>query len=358
MFGLFEKKYFLGIDLGMFSIKVVEVVMEGGKARLVNFGMADIHEDDGAGDKNTSSHEVRRQQYLKALLQKMQVHTKTASVSIPGSSGLIAVVDFPKMSAKELGEAVQFEAHKYVPINLDEVVLSWDVLRAPQKSGEGDVAEVNKNTSTVEKVLLVAALKKDVEKAANLVQQSGCRIGAMELEVFSLARALVDRNPGTHLVIDIGFRVTNLVLVHGGDVFANRTVDVGGGDITKTIADGMNISFDRAEALKKQRDFFHQNEIPLTFPAVEVIFSETRRVIASFQEQNPGSLIDSIIFSGGSSGLPGLKEHFSEQMKVPAVQGDPWRRVQYDNAKMSSSGRDELGGALAIAFGLVLRDIE
>lgn len=348
MFGLFKQKYFLGVDFGLTSIKVVELKIEGGVAMLVNFGVADVREEDlSSGSAERVTQDFRRTQYLAALLEKMQTHTREAFVSIPGSSGLIAVVEFPKMNPEELADAVGFEAHKYVPIDINEVTLSWDILRPLKKEGTQE--------HPMEMVLLVAALKKDVEKTATAIQRVGYTVGAMELETFSLARSLVDGESGTHLIIDIGFRVSNLVLVSSGEVRMNRTVDVGGNDITKTIMDGMNISFDRAEALKKERDFFHQNEIPLTFPTVETLMSEVRRIITAFEQQKGSQKIDSLVLSGGTSALPGFAAYCQEQLNVPAVMGDPWKRVQYDREKLSESAMQDMRGLLTIALGLALR---
>lgn len=359
MFGLFEEKYFLGIDLGSFSIKAVEIKVEKGVAILMNFGIADIREEVVSGSAHMVSYEMKRQQYLVALLQKMQVHTKKAHVSIPGSSGLVAVVEFPKMKESELSEAVKFEAHKYVPADMDEVVLSWDVLQAGKESlQKSEKEKKNESVSLSDRVLLVAALKKDVDRSAGMIQRVGYSVSSMELEVFSLARALIGRGTsGTHLIVDIGFRVCNLILVHHGDVFVTRMVDVGGGDITKTIADGMNISFDRAEALKKQRDFFYQNEVPLSFPTIDILLNEIMRVQASFAEQIPGTHIESIILSGGGAMLPGLAKYFSQKTGIEVTKGDPWKQVQYNGGRIPSDSVEELGNTLAIALGLALRGV-
>lgn len=355
MFGFFEKKYFLGIDFGTFSIKAVEIVVEKGKARLVNFGIADIYEDETSGSSAGVSYEERRLRYLLALLKRMQPHTKNVNVAIPGSSGLIAIVELPKMSGKELAEAIQFEAHRYVPIDMNEVVLSWDKVKNARKGKEeGDAKGIKQR----EKVILVAALKKEVRSIAETIQKSGCSVETLELEVFSLARALVGNDPGTYLIIDMGFHVSNLVLVHEGEVHINRTVDVGGNDVTKTIADGMNISFDRAEEMKKQKNFFHQTEIPLTFPSVDVVLDEARRVLAQFSRQNPNEQVDAVIFSGGSSHLLGLDGYFSEQIGMTLVKGDPWKRIVCSEDQIASPMREALGGSLTIALGLALQGVE
>lgn len=351
MFTFFEKKHILGVDLGTSSIKVVELKVEKDGIRLVNFGIANV-EESTSFEGEAVSRETKRLQYLSALLERIQPHTKEINVSISGSSGLISVIELPKMRQEELAEAVQFEAHKYVPIDLNDVAISWDVL------GEGVKSETPQKSEPLQEILLVAALKKDIQKTVTTVERTGFSIGAMELEIFSLARSLVGDTPGTHLIIDIGYHSSNLVLVSDGNVYASRGVDVGGGDITKTIMDGMNIAYDRAESLKKERDFFHQNEIPLSFLAIENVLNEARRIRSVFEQRRSGNTIDSLILSGGSSLFPGLEQYCSEQLGIPANIGDPWKRVRYDEKQIASEARREAGAFLAVAIGLALHSLE
>lgn len=353
MFGFFEKKYFVGVDFGTFSIKVVEVMVEDGKAQLVNFGIADIYE--GSELTDTSSYRDRQIQYFVALLRRMKTHTKEVNVAIPGSGGLVAIMEFPKMDRGELVEAIRFEAHRYVPVDMNEVVLSWDMLKNSRKAEDGK--DIQDATET-ERVILVAALKKDVNQITEVIKKANCSVETLELEVFSLARALVGEDPGTHLIIDIGFHVTNLVLVREGEVHMNRTVDVGGIDVTKSIADGMNISFERAEEMKKQKNFFNQTEILLTFPSVDIVLGEIQRMTSLFFRQNPNARISSLVLSGGSSYLLGLKEYFSERLKMTVSRGDPWKRIRYNKDQISESTKEALNGSLTVALGLALRGIE
>lgn len=365
MFGLFKEKYFLGIDFGTTSVKAVELRSSKNGLELVNFGVADI--GDGEQEENgQGTREDMRGQYFSALLERMRVHTKEVYVSVPGSSGLVFVVDVPRMGKMELAEAIRFEAHKYIPVDLEEVSINWDVLKSVEhnKTETRDTPAADRTESKtgdkteMQEVLLAAAFKKDIQRSISTVEKSGCSVGAMELEIFSLARALVGQKPGTHLIVDMGFHSSNLVLVNEGNVYASRGVDVGGGDITKTIADGMNIGCDRAEALKKDRDFFHQKEIPLSFLSLESVINEVRRMQASFEKKKPGKKIDSILLSGGTALLPGLDTYFTEQLKISTSIGDPWSNVRYDERNMNAQTRKETGVFLSVAIGIALRSLE
>lgn len=356
MFSFFKKNYSVGVDLGTSSIKVVELTLRNGRPFLVNYGSVSLDFGDiSSGLAGGLSFESRRRSYFIALLKKMNIkNPESIYISMPGFSGLVSLVEFPEMNEKDLAQAIQFEAHKYVPMEMDEVALSWDIVKREHQTEAQKSQE--KKSGKIE-VLLVAALKKDIEQIGGLFKATSFKLKAIELETFSIARALVGDDLGTYLIIDIGFKVCNFVLVHKGIVRANRNIDVGGNEITNTISESMNITFDRAEQLKKSgRDLFHRNELSILFPSLDLAVSEAQRVIAAFGERNKQVSVGKVFLSGGSSGLKGVDKFFTDKLGIPCEVGNPWSRIDYDASLSPHLAR--MGGAYSVAIGLALRGIE
>lgn len=68
------------------------------------------------------------------------------------------------------------------------------------------------------------------------------------------------------LLIDIGARSTNLLLVESGLVRVSRNLDVGGKDLTRTLSETLDITPERAEVLKKSnKDFLNEPEARIIF---------------------------------------------------------------------------------------------
>ena len=129
----FGNPRFLGIDFGTASLKAVELELVGDKPVLVNYGVADFsHLEEELKEANYTYDEAVAL-YLHALLAKMNPKTNQAHIAMPAYTGLIALVDFPSMSEAQMSEAVRFEAHKYVPMALDDVALVQERLRRPQQ---------------------------------------------------------------------------------------------------------------------------------------------------------------------------------------------------------------------------------
>jgi len=351
MFNLFggKKNRFLGIDLGTSAVKIVELTLRGKKVHLENYGWADF-DFFVKNNNNFQSYEERIKMYLKKLTEKMKVKPKTAYVSIPGFIGLISLIDFPNMSREEIDKAINFEAHKYVPASLKDVSVAWDIVDKKENlSTEGDESRIQ--------VLLVVVPKKEVIRCENIVKYSGLGIKAMELETFSIARSLVGDDMGNFLIIDIGSRACNIILVEKGIVKVNRNIDSGGNEITSAIAESMNISPERAEMLKKQgKDFINSKESMIIFPALEIISSEATRVVSAYKDKIGNVKIDAVILSGGTAKLKGIDTYFSKALNIKTIIGDPWKKIEVDE-KILPTVRT-LGTSFSAAIGLALKGVE
>lgn len=346
MFG-FNQPTFLGIDFGTSSIKVVELRVEEGKICLNNYAEINLAAVE-RGDGGQGNYDARVTTYLRALLERLQPKAKEAYVAMPAFIGLVALAEFPRMSEKELQDAIQFEAHKYIPSPLEEIALSWEIV------GEVDDPGESGNTLGKVEVLLVAALNKEVERYESYISSVGYAMQLLELETFSMVRSVVNGDAGVFLVADIGSRATNLVLVENGLVKVSRNLDVGGRDITRTLTEGLGISEERAESLKKSsKDYLNVPGSNLIFPALEVVLSEMQRIIGMYRTRHPDRSINGIILSGGTAGLTGLATYYSGLVGLPVTIGDPWKQITY--APEMSGIIKRLGTSFSVALGLALQ---
>ncbi len=364
MFNFFKKQnYFLGVDFGTSALKAVELSFSKQRTHLVNYGWVDFNpgEKNGGIYKNSKLRiqDGRLQKCLKELFKKMSLKSKQVYVSIAGFNGLVALIELPDMKEDDLNQAVKFEAHKYIPASLDEVFLSWDIVSRENIKRDRLIKKASKDSGTPGKVkiLLVAALKEEVLKYEKIIKGVGLEMKALELEIFSMARSLVGNDLGSFVIIDIGARNSNIILTEKGVVKINRSVDMGGNEITKTIAESMNISRQRAESFKKQKkDFLNSHEGTLLLPSLELIAKEAQRVMKSYESKNKKNRIDSVILSGGTAKLAGIDAYFSRVLGVRTVVGNPWSRIDFDESL--NPRIKEMGPSFSVAIGLALRGVE
>lgn len=342
------KPYFLGIDFGTSLIKAVELTLENGKPKLVNYGQVDLAqiEKTHTHDKPVM-HEEEMGVYLRALLERFHPKSHSAYVAMPAFIGLVSLIELPEMSDKELAEAIPFEAHKYIPSSLEDVALSWEVVDVREPEGQPKVMEV----------LLVAALNKEVNRYKQCIVDAGLKMEFLELETFSLARALHREKQGLALIIDIGSRATNVILVDDGLVRVSRNLDVGGREVTRTLQEGLSIAPERAEMMKKSdKDFLNVPESALVFPALDMIGSEAQRILTSYAERYPEKKCEKAILSGGTAHMTGLAQYYEKTLGLPVELGNPWKDIAYDD-KMTEEIKT-LGTSFSVALGLALSGID
>ncbi len=339
--GFFGKKnIFLGIDFGASSVKVVEIAFRNQRPELVNYAYADMPEGSDPG------------MVLATTLKHMKASTRNAYVALPGSSGLVTLIAFPHMSQSELAQAVSFEARKHIPIPLDQVSVSWDVVAQDSgaDSNQRHEKDIEKTQHGNMYVLLVAAPLKNVAQYESYIAQTSLNLNALELETFSLTRSLVGEDMGRFLIADIGKNATNIIFVDKGVIRANRNIGVGGAHITHSIAESMNIDTVRAEAYKRERDDL-LSDAGLARQSVDMIVEEMRRVGTS-----DGAMAENVIITGGTSDVPGIATYMGKALGVNVTHGNPWARITAPEKVAPHLQR--LRGSFAVAIGLALRGVE
>ncbi|MFZ2188316.1 MAG: pilus assembly protein PilM [Candidatus Moraniibacteriota bacterium] len=363
----FKKNVFVGVDIGSAAIKVVELTVVDGRPMLSNYAWMSLDgSNSGKGDENVEYFQVILPQCLKRVIKKAKFSGRDAYVSLPAFGGLITLIDFPEMADSDMEQAIKFEAHKYIPTSLDEVVISWEVverethsaslIRERPVSGDagGDVKESDSGVRV--KVLLVAASRKKVLKYENLIKLSGLDLKSIDIETFSVVRSLVGNDTGSFVIVDIGARVCNIILVEKGVIRINRNIDAGGIEMTKTIAKAMGIDMERAEALKISGKNFFETESAISFFTLELITGEVERMIRAYCKDGERNKIEEIILSGGTSKLTGIADYFSNKLKIKTTIGNPFARIGYDSRLKSTIA--DIQNNLNIAVGLALKGVD
>lgn len=341
----FNRKKVLGIDIGASNLKIVELELHSEKPHLSNYAwmkIPDIAEKNN--DIGSNFFETDIPQYIKKALKAANIKTKKTYVSIPSFGGLMTLIDFPEMAQEEMDQAIKFEAHKYIPISLDEVVTSWEIIKNGNDAG--------KKTQ----VLLVAASKRKVSSYEKIIRDAGLKSAGIEMESLAMVDSLVGNDAGKFIIVDIGYKICNIIYVEKGIIKANRNIDAGGKDITKTIARSLGITFERGEMMKNTEKNFFSSESSLHFPTLDLISGEISRIMDASLNNKEGLKVDAIILSGGSANLFGLREFFQEKFKIKTILGNPFSRISYN--KKIEPALDKIKCHFSVAVGLALKGIE
>ena len=343
----------MGVDLGTAGIKIAELSRAGGdRFDLKNYGIIDFSVKESAGMKLGDDLLIGG---LKDLLIRLKPKTKDAVASISSFLTFATVIEMPYLSEKDLGKAIPFEARKYIPLPLSEVVLDWSIINVREASQYGDnFVSKSEQLPNVE-VFLAAVPKNEAERYKNIFLSAGLNIKALELENIALSRALIGDDLSPLAIINFGGRSTSIIVIDKGFERVSRNYELGGFEITKTLAAALGIGFERAEELKKAEGLKGSSSFAeAVTPLIDMIVFEARKTIANYEESKK-TKIAKIILTGGQSNMPGLKEYFGQKLGKEILIGDPLKRVSY--SRVLDGALRNIGPSLAVALGLAMRKI-
>ena len=368
-----SKLSYLGIDIGSSGVKLVELLNEGGRPKLATYGYIEEPVDIV---RNDSAELIQKASVMIKKLIKEAAATSTKVVSaLPSFSVFSSVISMPQMSKKDLAEAIVWEAKKFVPLPVEEMVLDWKILQEGQlpKTGEDKNQASGLNANNREllgqlngarernvKVLLTAAPKNLVDKFVKIYQASELDLISLETDAFSLERSLVGNDHSPIMIIDVGAISTDITIVEKGIPLLNRSVDVGGDTITKAIMRSLNIDLKRAEQFKRDVGFSETSNsgvIPKVIEgAISTVVNEIKYCFDLYVNQpNSRQAVEKIILTGGSSFLPNLPAYLSKLLEIKVYIGDPWARIIYPVELKEVL--EEIGPRFAVAIGLAMREI-
>jgi type IV pilus assembly protein PilM len=340
----------VGIDIGMFSTKVVQLRYESERAVLETYGEL-LGEGYFKNVDTTGSGGVLRYldsdlaSLLTDVLRESNVTTKAAVLSVPAIASFVTSITFPRISKKEIESAVPLEARKYIPIPMSEVILDWDTF------------DNEENRDSVE-VLLIAVPREVVEKFKRVIKLVGLNALALEIETFSLVRSAARYESIPTAFVNIGHIATTLAVVDERRLRVSHSIDHGSLELTKALERGLNVNTARAEAIKREvglSERVEEREIASVItPLVEILFSEIERLV-SLYNRKASRKIQKINLAGGGANLRGLIEYVASRFGMEVARAQPFSRVV--SPPFMQPVLRELGPPFAVAAGLAMREI-
>ena len=234
-----KKDSLVGLDIGSRSVKVAEITETKNGRKLRRFGMADIPpgaiEDGAISDPETVAQVIRQ------LFKSANIKGANVALSIGGYSVIIKKINVQTMPEEQLQETIHFEAEQYIPFDISDVNLDFQLL-----------GEVENNPSQMS-VFLVAAKKEMVNDYINLATLVGLTPCIVDVEAFALQNIFetnYDIQGENVALIDIGASKTSLNILKDNSSVFMRDVALGCIQINQKIMSMLDCSYDQAELIK------------------------------------------------------------------------------------------------------------
>ena len=346
-----KKKGLVGLDIGSSAVKAIEL-KAGGKGgdeyQLVNIGIEPLPPEaivDGAiMDSGAVIDAVQR------LFQTQKIKTPDVATAVSGNAVIVKKISLPQMSQEELAESIHWEAEQYIPFDIQDVALDYEVIEG---GGGGNMD-----------VLLVAVKKDKISDYTSAITQAGKNAAIVDVDVFALQNCYEVNygvDPGRVVaLLNVGASIMNINVVKGGTSIFNRDIAVGGNQYTDAIQKDLNLSFDQAEALKKGERVdgaAPENLHPILQVVSENIAMEIQKTFDFFRATSSEDRIDRIFLAGGTSKVQGLRDLLSERFEAGVETLNPFNSVTYNPRDFDPDFINDVAPQAAIAVGLASRKV-
>lgn len=341
-----KKKDIIGVDIGSSSIKLVELKGQGGTYTLKNMGMLPLPSEaivDNALMDSSSIVET-----LKALVKNLKITIKDAVCSISGNAVIIRKISLPAMSKEELDDQIQWEAEQYIPFDINDVNLDFQML-GPDPHDPSKMF-----------VLLVASKKDIINDYVAVFSEAGLRLSVVDVDSFAMQNAFeINYSLGEdELVglINIGGGMMNLNLAKGGISVFTRDVQTGGNAYTEEIQKQMGVGTEEAERIKITGDHPQRAKVQEILSRVnETLATELKRSLDFYLSTAMDDRINKIYLSGGCANIPRLVDAVGQKINVPVEVLNPFRKIKYNNKKFDPDYLNLMGPLYTVAVGLATR---
>ena len=345
-----KKTHLVGLDIGSSAIKAAEVIETKTENALHNFGMLKIAP--GLIEEGTIKDHDAVSAAIRELFSANNIKNKNVAISIGGYSVIVKKISVQTMTEDELQETIHFEAEQYIPFDISDVNLDFQIL------GEN---EQNPNQMNV---LLVAAKKEMVSDYIHLIELAGLHTVILDIDSFALQN-IFEFNYATEeesvALIDIGASKTSLNILKGYSSVFMRDVSLGCGQINQQIVSLADCSIEEAEKIKlsEQSAIISAKDLAnIVSSVVSDWTTEIRRAIDFFYSTYPDDHISKIILSGGGANITEFRQLLSDEISTEVEIINPFDKFSIESSGLDSSYLEKIAPQAAICMGLAIRKVE
>jgi type IV pilus assembly protein PilM len=347
MYGM-GKPSVIGLDIGTFAVRAVELVPGGSRPILTRFGQVTLPPGAVIGGEVVDVHTVGLA--LTRLWEEAGFRSRDVVIGVTGQRVIIRQAEMPAMSEEELRSGLAFHAQELLPIPVDEAQLDACILDHGAEDAEEPVMHV----------LLAAAQREVVDAQIAAVKAAGLKATAVDVLPLALLRAFpTAADTPTQAIVSVGAGLTTVIVREAGVPRFVRVLGVGGDDITNAIGVDLGCDADYAEHLKRQA-VAAGNVATLTRASalvaehVRPLVEEIRGSLDFYLAQADVDQIEQLLLTGGGVRTVGLVAGLQGSVSSQVSVVDPLDWIEVGHTGLNPDDLHRAGPVMAPAIGLAV----
>lgn len=331
---------FFSLDIGSTAIRLVELRGSSPKT-LVKYAYIPL--EGGLAMSDSKGDQQKLAQAIAQLVKQAGVSTKNVAVGIPSNKVFTTVADVDRLSPGELAKSVPFQADALIPTPLAESKIDWALI--------GD----SPTDKTKQEILLTSVPNKFVEERLDMLESIGLNVVAFEPDNLAMARALALPDAKPQLLLDVGRRSTDLVVVSDGIPHLTRSIPTGVEAIVRAAIQNLNVDDKQAEQFVFKfglsKDKLEGQVFQAINGTIDLLTTEIEKSIKFFQTRYTGANIERIVVTGGASVIPEFPLYLANKFGLNVEIGDAWRGVNFSQDRQNelSAISNQFGVAVGLA---------
>ena len=349
-----KKNQLIGLDIGSHSIKLAEIEDTKRGRILKNFGVIGLPENaivEGAVKEMGIVSSA-----IKELRKNLKIKNDNVAAAISGYSVIVKKITIAKRGEAELEHTINEEAEQYIPFDISDVNLDYEVLSMPEEREEGEMEGLMD-------VMLVAAKKDIVDDYVSLLQLSGFNPVILDVDAFAAQNAFEIASgeiSGCYAIVNVGAEELGINAVKDGVSIFTRDSSYGGSQITEAIMSRFDVTYEEADKIKLGGTKMDKEREALEDVFTSVIsgwVQEIKRALDFLGTTYPDETIDKIFLTGGSCRIPGFREYLEMETDIPVEELNPFSGLQINEKNFDPKYLSYMAPQAAVAVGLGLRSI-
>lgn len=349
---LFGNKGVIGLDIGSRFIKAVQINESKKGYALERFGIVPIPAEVVVDGSIIDAPRVV--EAIKQLIEESRINAKDTVLSVSGHSSVIVKrITLTEMTEEELEESIKYEAEQYVPFDIEDVNLDFQILGPGEQEDQMEI-------------VIVAVKKEKIDEYVTTVHEAGLKPIIVDADVFTLENVYEinypiepDRNIA---LVNIGASSINMNILQNGVSIFTRDSAVGTNLQTEALQREFALSFEDAERLKSGKRLETDVSVPveeitrvMSLASDEIITEMTRsfdycRNTTSYEE------IHDIYISGGAAISRDFPVFLFEKLGIEPIILQPFKNMQIPKY-INKDYLHQVESMLVVATGLAIRRV-
>ena len=299
----------IGLDIGGYSIKAVEIVNTFKSYEITNFYETVVPFLEGV------PLDAIIPICMEQLFRENNLQADRIVTAMPGQFISSRILKFNYSDPRKIEKSVLVELEEHVPFNMDDMIIDHQILGT---------------TAGQTMVLAVMTRKTFLKSFLNLLRRINIDPKLVDIDSLALYNlsSHMSLQQGNVAMVDIGHDKTSVCIMKDGFLKMFRSINLGGRYITGFLARDLETSFSEAQRIKhrvsrvmtsadKATDVPHEDRLVIERMtlAANAIVKELGRTFYAFKawEKEP---LKAIYLSGGTSRMKNFATFLGEQLEV------------------------------------------